>query len=87
MEKGSVVGIKNNKRNLTLSLDNILNATIPRVIMPRNRDDSVRHEKSATPMVATVRMTGSKISMVNCQHAFRVFMLASRILVLLSAKE
>jgi hypothetical protein len=63
---------KENTRSLTLSLDNILNATIPRAIMPRSRDDSVRHEKPATIMVITVRMTGSKIPMVNCHHALQV---------------
>lgn len=55
--------------------------------MTRNRDDSVKHEKPATIMVVTVRMTGSKDSMMNSHHAFQVFMLASRILVLLSAQK
>lgn len=55
--------------------------------MTRSRDDSVRHEKPATIMVVTVRMTGSKDSMVNSHHAFQVFMLAPRIIVLLSAQK
>jgi hypothetical protein len=55
--------------------------------MTRSRDDSVRHEKPTTIMVVTVRMTGSKDSMVNSHHAFQVFMLAPRIIVLLSAQK
>lgn len=87
MRKGLIVRIEKNARSLTLSLDSILNAAIPWVIMPRSRDDSMRHEKSATSMIVRVRMIGCKSSMVNCNRVFQAFMLGPRILVLLSAQK